>query len=342
MSETARLFAETAERLFAEEATRAVKEAAESGTYPEKLWRVADAAGLLGALVPEDAGGAGANWAEAHAIVRAAGAHGVPAPVGETILAAGLLAACGIAIPDGPLTVLPGAMEISAQGVSGMMRRVPWGRVAKAGIAVSGGRLLLVDIAEARVTPGVNLAREPRDDLALDGARVMAAAALPAHWSGDVLFQAGATLRAAQMAGAIGRVLEMTVRYAGERVQFGRPIARFQAVQQSLAMLAGEAAAAARAAEAAFAALDSGPGPHEAAVAKIRAGEAAGKAAAIAHQVHGAIGFTYEHDLHFLTKRLWSWRSEFGSESEWAVLLGRAFAGARGEALWPALTARFA
>ncbi len=76
-----------------------------------------------------------------------------------------------------------------------------------------------------------------------------------------------------------------------------------------------------------------------AAVAKIRAGEAAGKVSEIAHQVHGAIGFTHEHSLHHLTRRLWSWRDEFGIESDWSVELGRAVAARGPAALWPLLTA---
>jgi acyl-CoA dehydrogenase len=56
--------------------------------------------------------------------------------------------------------------------------------------------------------------------------------------------------------------------------------------------------------------------------------------------VHGAIGFTYEHSLHFATRRLWSWRAEFGSESGWAVELGRRVAARGADALWSDITAR--
>ena len=56
------------------------------------------------------------------------------------------------------------------------------------------------------------------------------------------------------------------------------------------------------------------------------------------HQVHGAIGFTYEHSLHFATRRLWSWRAEFGSESVWAIELGRRVAARGADNLWNDLT----
>ncbi len=77
----------------------------------------------------------------------------------------------------------------------------------------------------------------------------------------------------------------------------------------------------------------------EVASAKIRVGEAAGEGAAIGHQVHGAIGFTIEHILHRYSRRLWSWRDDFGSESEWAVRLGNMIAAKGGDELWPTLTA---
>jgi acyl-CoA dehydrogenase len=127
--------------------------------------------------------------------------------------------------------------------------------------------------------------------------------------------------------------------YANERVQFGRPIGKFQAIQQSLAVLAGEVSCAQSAALAACEAAGAAPRLFDVAVAKITAGQAAGVAANIAHQVHGAIGFTYEHSLHYATRRLWSWRAEFGAESVWAEQLGRQAIASGGREFWSALTA---
>jgi alkylation response protein AidB-like acyl-CoA dehydrogenase len=128
-----------------------------------------------------------------------------------------------------------------------------------------------------------------------------------------------------------------------DRVQFGRPIAKFQAVQHNRAQLAGEVAAAGAAADGASQAIaNHGVGDEtteaEVAIAKIRVGEAAGNGAAIAHQVHGAMGFTYEHSLHQATRRLWSWREEFGNEAHWAELLGHMVAARGADALWPFVT----
>ena len=64
------------------------------------------------------------------------------------------------------------------------------------------------------------------------------------------------------------------------------------------------------------------------------------RGAAIAHQVHGAIGFTHEHSLHFATRRLWAWREEFGADAWWAERLGQAAIAAGAAGFWPALTQR--
>ena len=151
----------------------------------------------------------------------------------------------------------------------------------------------------------------------------------------------GALFRAAQMAGAMEAALELSTRYANDRIQFGRPIARFQVIQQQLALLAEQTAAASVAVESAAIAVaaDRPLSALAVAAAKIRAGEAAGKVAEIAHQVHGAIGFTHEHSLHRLTRRLWTWRDEFGTESYWSRELGKTVMTAGAEALWPAITA---
>ncbi len=156
----------------------------------------------------------------------------------------------------------------------------------------------------------------------------------------DGLRRYGALVRSAQMAGGLEYLLAQTVQYVSERKQFGRPIGSFQAIQHQLALLAGHAAAAGSAAANAFRAADRGDAAFEIAVAKVRTGEASGLGAGIAHQCHGAIGFTYEHSLHFVTRRLWSWRAEFGAESEWAAEIGRDIASRGGEGLWPYVTAR--
>ena len=153
----------------------------------------------------------------------------------------------------------------------------------------------------------------------------------------DVLASATA-MRAAQIGGALRWSLEAALTYAGERQAFGRPIAKFQAIQHHLAQLAGEVCATEVAAAVALQALDRGTARMEAAAAKIRADEAASDGSIIAHQVFGAIGFTDEHVLHRYTTRMLSWRDDFGSGSEWAAYLGRMVAKTGSDGFWPAIT----
>jgi len=186
--------------------------------------------------------------------------------------------------------------------------------------------------------PNRNLANEARDTLLLDDIAVPGEAvrtAPPACAEGFLLF--GALVRAQQMVGAMERCLDYAIAYAMERQQFGRPIGKFQVVQHMLADAAGQYAAAAAAAELAAEACGNADFGFAVAIAKARVGEAAGKVAEVCHQVHGAIGFTQEHPLHFATRRLWSWRDEFGHETYWQERIGRLVCSAGGEALWPML-----
>lgn len=147
------------------------------------------------------------------------------------------------------------------------------------------------------------------------------------------------------MAGAMGQALTLSIEHVNTRQQFGRPLGKFQAVQQSLAVIACEvaavdAAAAAMAARLDATAFDAAASAFEIAVAKLRANRAVGVVTGIAHQVHGAIGFTREYDLHRVTIPLMRWRSAHGNDAYWAGALGRQVAdmGARG--LWETMTAR--
>jgi acyl-CoA dehydrogenase len=351
MSELGTLLAGTVTRLFNDLVTKELIESAEKGAWPDKLWRALEEGGLTLPLVPEAQGGAGGDWRDAHTVVRAAGKHAAPVPLAETILAGWLLGRAGLEVPLGPLTLAPvhrgERLRLERAGTAwrlhGTATRVPWGGEAEHVVAVADGDggpvIALVARGGGRVAADRNLALEPRDTLTFDGAPVVAAApvgGLPE----DAVVLYGAMARAAQMAGALESLLEQSARYATERKQFGRPIGNFQAIQHNLALLAGHVAAAGIAAEHAFVVADRGEPRRAVAAAKVRAGEAAGLGAGIAHQVHGAIGFTYEHSLHFATRRLWSWRAEFGSESQWAQALGRAVAADGAERLWAHLTAR--
>jgi acyl-CoA dehydrogenase len=241
-------------------------------------------------------------------------------------------------------------IALKADGtLRGRARGVPFAREAQhlAVLATRdrGSAVALVATKDCRISQGRTLAGEPSDEVTFDGVRPIATAPASSDLDQTALMPMGATVRSIETAGALESVLAHTVRYANERVAFERPIAKFQAVQHNLARLAGEVAAAVAAAGSAADAIaqatrfDDGVFL-EAASAKIRCAEAAQEGVAIAHQVHGAIGFTQEHILHRFTLRLLSWRDDFGNESHWAVALGNLVAARGADDLWPLVASR--
>jgi acyl-CoA dehydrogenase len=348
MSEARTMLVATAGRLFQDYCTPELLKASNKGPLSPDLWSALVDAGLTKALVSEQSGGAGVDLADGLALLIEAGRFSVPAPLAETVIAAWLLDRAGLPVPDGALTfALPPAAEAVRATrdddvllLTGKLARVAWAKdaVGLVLLAAEADKPIVAYVPrdEYHPTGGYNLAGEPRDDVELVAARATAAAS---DLDIEEWRALGAIARSAGMAGAMQRLLASSVQYAQERVQFGRPIGKFQAVQQNLAWLAGQAAAATAAAEGAIEAAARDLRSPLIAAAKIRCGEAAGIGAAIAHQVHGAIGFTQEHSLHYSTRRLWSWRDEFGNEAEWSALLGARAAKAGADQLWAMITA---
>jgi len=347
---------DSAARLFAAGVDKALLERVEAGAFPDALWaRIVDS-GFDRMLATEAGGGIGQTWSAAYPILRGIGFWQVPAPLAETLIAAQLLSMAGIAIPEGPIAVIEQGLDntlvadASRGTLSGRAPRVPWARHAPhALVSLTDGRIALVDLAEgARVsiTARANHARLPADTVVFDGARPVSIAPSPLPALERPVWTLGAIARSAMLVGALESVLELSVRYANDRIQFGRPIGSHQAIQQQLALLAGDVACAKVAAM--VAAGDAPDGSttacgatvFSAAAAKIRCGEAATRATSIGHQVHGAIGFTYEHMLHFATRRLWAWREEFGTDAWWAERLGRAAIQGGSAEFWNGITTR--
>jgi acyl-CoA dehydrogenase len=344
---------ETAERIFADLADAQSVNSATAGDWQAPLWAALTDAGLPLAWVPEALGGAGASLADGFSVASAAGRFALPVPLVETMLAGWLASRAGLAAPDGAMTVAPARPQdrvtLNADGtLSGRARGVPFARdaqhIAVIARSADGFAVALVPISACRVERGENLAGDASDAVTFDKARPAAVKAAPADLTPAALMQMGAALRSLQIAGALETLLDLSVRYANERVAFEKPIAKFQAVQHNLARLAGEVAAAVTAAGSAADALASGAPADaallEVAAAKIRCAEAAEKGAAIAHQVHGAIGFSKEHILHRYSLRALGWRDDFGVESFWATELGRLVAARGADELWPLVASR--
>ena len=342
----------TVDRLFAEHCPRAVRESAEAGEWPAALWQALDDVGLTRAALPEQAGGAGLEFDAAMLALRRSAYHAAPVPLAETMLAGRLLVAAGLDVPQGALSVAPVVAPSRSSArlrigpgsagptLSGTADRAPWGNHCPHAVVVAelDGKAMVGLVLTGGTAGNVdkNLAGEPRARLCFDATPLIALAPLENAWAR--LETEGALYRSVQMAGALERALEHALQYANERVQFGRPIGKFQAIQHMLALLAGQVAASSAAVDAAIEASRLVPHEFAVAVAKSRTGEAAGKGAEIAHQVHGAMGFTREHSLHYCTRRLWSWRDEFGNETYWQSRIGRLIAAKGADALWPILT----
>jgi len=346
------IVAETAARIFADLADPQTINKARDDSWKDKLWQALSDAGLTLAWVPEQMGGAGGNLSDGFAIAAAAGRYALPVPLAETLLAGWLLAQAGIESPAGAMTIAPagprGSVALNADGtLSGTVHGIPFAKnaqhIAVAASAGKGTTIALVKTADCRVNEGRNLAGDGCDTVTFERTKPIAGAPAPVGIS--ALMRMGATVRSLQIAGALETTLAMSVAYANERVAFERKIGKFQAVQQNLARLAGETAAALAAAGSAADTIAqdgvlSDAVMLEAASAKIRAGEAAAEGAAIAHQVFGAIGFTNEHVLHRFTLRMLGWRDDFGGESHWAAALGSMVAARGADKFWPMLAAR--
>ena len=183
MSELTEILKETVNRLFGNLVTRDVLEKAEAGEWPTNLWTALVENGLTHPLVPENKGGVGATFEDIYEIIYAAGYHGAPVPLAETILASWLTAASGLDVPGGPDS--PGApmaileyrddapLKLASTGagwcLNGTAPNTPWGHMADTLVAVAdaGGALrvalLVLAISTWPVNPAIaSLLRMPK------------------------------------------------------------------------------------------------------------------------------------------------------------------------------------
>lgn len=292
--------------------------------FDDRLWRHLEDTGLSRLTSAEDAGPA-----DAAIVLDGLAHHAAAVPVAETdLLAAWLAAEAGVPVPPaGPLTVALADVRVSDGRITGVAHDVPW---AEDAAIVLAGRtedaLYVTRLQDASVTSGQNLAGEPRGAVAVDVAFDECRRLTPGI--GEQLTRRGAWARCVQIVGALDAAAALTVEHTRGRVQFGRPLSAFQAVQHALAGMSGEieraratvALAVAAAQERGF---DDAATEYAVAVAKVSVGRAVGPVTTAAHQLHGAIGVTIEHPLWSVTMRARSWADEFGDTASYARRLGR-------------------
>jgi acyl-CoA dehydrogenase len=323
------LLVETIEALLEKECTPERIHTAE-GTMDANLWALLEENGLTAVGRDEASGGAGGTLHDLVAIVKAAGRHSAPVPLADTLIAATFLH--GQEVPSGPL-----ALAVVRPGRS--VVRVPWAGVAGHIVSVSDAGVALLKASDlAPVGSGSSYAGEPWHDYTPETLTKGAVAGFATSADG---LGAGAFGRAMLLAGALDRAADLSIQYANEREQFGKAIGKFQIIQHYLVEMAGEAAASNAAVDNAadVAVTSSDRDEHRVVIgaAKAYCGRAVGTVTRLAHQIHGAIGYTDEHRLQYTTRRLWAWRDEFGSEAEWATIVGKSFA-ASGSDVWARVT----
>jgi alkylation response protein AidB-like acyl-CoA dehydrogenase len=292
--------------------------------YDSGLWKAMVDQGWTGVELSEQQGGLGLGMVEAAVLAEQVGRHIAPAPIVENLLAVGALAAAGD---------LAGAAQWVDRLVSGDAAAcvasqpeipVPYASAADVAVVVNGDEVLLVDLGD-----GPAIERQPAMDITrpvgwirLEGRRVTTIGGAD---EATRLLDRGATLYAAALLGGAGRVLDMTVAYAKERVQFGKPIGSFQAVKHRCAdMLVDVEGMRSTAYWAGWclSAHDS-EASIAASTAKTWCSDAARRVMGSGLQVHGGIGFTWEHDLHLFLKRSQLDQMCFGDGAYHRERLGR-------------------
>ncbi len=290
MSEERQLLRETVAALVAKHAgPAAVRAAMESERgYDESLWQLlCEQVGAAALVIPEELGGAGGELADAAVVLQELGRALVPSPLlGTTLVELALLSATE---PDA--TTLEGLAEGASIGAL----------VLDPDYVVNGDIAdIVVAVADGQLSRWTRFGTEPVStmDPTRRLARVKAEEAEPIGTDPGLANQA-AILLAAEQIGAAERCLELTVEYAKDRVQFGRPIGSFQALKHRMADLYVTVAAA----KTVVAEACEDPAPTNATAARLAATEALNVVAAEGIQLHGGIAITWEHDMHLYFKR---------------------------------------
>lgn len=276
----------------------------------EQRWTTIREMGLLGMLAPSDAGGLGLEPVDFVGIAEAAGYVALPEPLVEQAgIAIPLLA--GLADDRGWLArAIEGAVVAVGSPVNSLVADAD---TAEALLLADGDDLHLVERA------AVTLTREESVDPFRRLFRVAwtpsPASRMTGGWGPTA--ERGALASAAQLIGLSQRMIDLAVAYAKDRTQFGKPIGSYQAVKHLLASAQVKVEFARPVLHAAAVELPLGSLAARARVAhaKIAAGDAAELATRTAIQVHGAMGITWEVDLHFFLKRALALRSAWGTSA---------------------------
>jgi len=273
-----------------------VRAYADSGAaYDAELWKSMLDQGWTGIAVAESDGGVGLGWVEVAVLLEAVGAHVAPAPILQQIVALDALAGTVYAEP------LLSGDTVACVAASGAREVVPYAPAASVAVCVRGDELVVIEPSSTR-EPAMDITREVGW---LDPLSSSPIAVLGGADAVRAFVDRGATAYAAELLGGAQRLLDMSVEYAKDRVQFDKPIGSFQAVKHRCAdMLVDVEGMRSAVYYAAWCIAAGHPDASVAAsTAKAWCSDASKRVAASALQVHGGIGFTWEHDVHLFLKR---------------------------------------
>ncbi|KYG92290.1 acyl-CoA dehydrogenase [[Bacillus] sp. KCTC 13219] len=323
MSEMLEFVTEVVEKIYKDLITKETVDLLEEGKWATTLWQQLVDNELLKVAITEQCGGANGDIVDLLALYQLTGYYAVPAPVLEHTLANFILEYVRLT-PFESITTISfndkQMLTMTNGKLDGNIPNVPWARSAQQLVTFAQEgevlKLIAVGLAQASIVQATNLAAEPRDTVNFQQAEIIAQTEINEQQL-QKLIKYTTAAKLAALSGALDKAFQLSVRYSKEREQFGRPIHRFQLVQQHLANLAGEAAIATAAIENMAGALVNETERYEVAFTSIRLDEASKIVATSAHQVHAAIGVTYEHSLQHYTRRLWAWREEGLTTQYW-------------------------
>ncbi len=334
MINTEGMIAETAAKIYTDLCGREVPHEAEAGNFPQALWNALTENGLPLAWISEDNGGFGADYDEVFGAIWVSAEAASPVPFAETLIGNWLLDRAGLEIPNGASTFAI---------LEGKTASVPFAGAADHVAVFDANKSTISLYKSADISAAQEQALSPDGDTRLDFSIATPVASAETNMTQRAVEALILTVRAVQMASAIEAALNLSIAYVSDREQFGRPLSKFQAIQHQLAVAASESAAATMAAtQAASALASSADDPekawHEAVVAKVQIGHSVEAVTVPFHQVHGAMGYTQEYDLHHYTRRLWAWRDTLGNEHRWSKLLGAELAVTSPDQIWKGVT----
>lgn len=335
MINTEAMVAETATKIYTDLCGREVPHQAEAGEYPQGLWDALAENGLPVAWVSEANGGFAADYDEVFGAIWASAQAASPVPFAETLVANWMLDRAGLAPADGTASFALSGRTPSAD--------IPFG--------IHADKIVLFDETHQEISLFDNrlAVRSAEPALSPDGMTQfifsghLAEQSAKTHLPRRAVEAMILTVRAVQMAATMEAALNLSIDYVSQREQFGRPLSKFQAIQHQLAVAASECAAATMAAtQAASAVARNSDNPqnawHEAVIAKVQIGHSVETVTVPFHQVHGAMGYTQEYDLHHYTRRLWAWRDALGNEHHWSKRLGEELAQTSPNQIWKGVT----